>query len=359
MDRFQFNIYSRLMNPFRNMVTGGLYADLQFLKLDRNMDGYVDPNELGYTPNPYNALNGGAYETKETLKIENEEIQMETKSLGMCLKTIKLPQPLPKPQTKPSKSQELKSLFTLSSTGNKNPKLKLNDCLVLFKTLYEENKISNIDMETFNFDKENLILNLFCNRSSVLKLLKLEELELKRINYEKWWIFDIWKGNLFKIVKQFKETNQMNDLILNLYQSMISCSSPVSKELIDGYIDQLSSKENSSNLDLIHKAVMYCCTSYQIEKAIDIFMNFNLYLYALCLAQIRSVSQSDLINRILIKYALYSNQVGDYETAVLCYVRLGDFENAYKILIRRNAKSDPEFEADIKFLLEKFSKYLS
>ncbi|CAF1097710.1 unnamed protein product [Brachionus calyciflorus] len=61
MDRFQFNIYSRLMNPFRNMVTGGLYADLQFLKLDRNMDGYVDPHELGYTPNPYNALNGGAY----------------------------------------------------------------------------------------------------------------------------------------------------------------------------------------------------------------------------------------------------------------------------------------------------------
>lgn len=257
---------------------------------------------------------------------------------------------------KSQKSTELKSLFTISSSGSRNPKQKLNDCILLFEHLVEKNKISNINQEIFEFNKENLILNIFCNRTSSLNLIAIEEAELKRIGYDKWWIFEIWKGNLYRIVKELKDLKHLNDLVMSLYQSMISIVNKSSLELVNSYIEQLSF--NGSNFDSVNKAILHCCCTYQVEKAVDICLENNLFQYALCIAQIRLPLKCEILRKILIKYAAYSTQVGDYETSVLCYIRLGDLENAYKTLIRRNAKNDTEFEQNLNYLSEKFKIYL-
>ncbi|CAF0862670.1 unnamed protein product [Brachionus calyciflorus] len=52
MDRYEFNVYSRLRNPIKNLLTGGLYADYQFLKHDKNMNGYIDNHELNHSHSP-------------------------------------------------------------------------------------------------------------------------------------------------------------------------------------------------------------------------------------------------------------------------------------------------------------------
>lgn len=272
-------------------------------------------------------------------------------------KHIKSVQGVLKTLTKSQKSTELKSLFTLSSPGSKNPKQKLKDCILLFEHLVEKNKISNINQEIFEFDKDNLILNIFCNRTSSLNLIQIEEEELKRINYEKWWIFEIWKGNLYKVVRELKNSKQLNDLVMSLYQSMISVINTSSLELVNYYIGQLSS--NGNNIESVNKAILHCCCTYQIEKAVEICLENNLFQYALCLAQIRLPLKSEILKKVLIKYAAYSTQVGDYETSVLCYIRLEDLENAYKTLIRRNAKNDCEFEQNLNFLSDKFKTYLN
>jgi hypothetical protein len=38
----------------------------------------------------------------------------------------------------------------------------------------------------------------------------------------------------------------------------------------------------------------------------------------------------------------------------MCYIRLNDFENAYKVLMRRNVKNELETENIIKKLLDEF-----
>ncbi|RNA10722.1 gem-associated 5 [Brachionus plicatilis] len=296
---------------------------------------------------------------QEINTIDSQITSQELKVLksGTELENIKIVQPVVKPAPRSQKQAELKSLFILSSSGSSTPKLKLNDCLVLYENLIEKNKISNINAEIFEFDRENLILSIFCNRISSLNLLRQEETELKRMGFERWWIFEIWKGNLFKVVKELKDSKQLNDLIMSLYQSTISVLNKSCLELVNSYIEQLSL--NGNNSDCVIRAILHCCCTYQIQKAVDICLEYNMYQYALCIAQIRLAADSEILSKILIKYAVYSTQVGDYEMAVLCYIRLGDLENAYKTLIRRNSKNDSEFEHCLKLLSEKFKVYLN
>jgi hypothetical protein len=78
-----------------------------------------------------------------------------------------------------------------------------------------------------------------------------------------------------------------------------------------------------------------------------------MFQYALCLAHLRLNSNDCQLNDILNSYAKYATFTGDYETSVMCYIRLNDFENAYKVLMRRNVKNELETENIIKKLNQK------
>ena len=98
---------------------------------------------------------------------------------------------------KSNTQRELKSLLMLSAQGNKSQKSKLKDCLSLFELLYEKqetiarevlSKNNNFDFVTCEFDIPTEQINLFAfgNRKSVIKLVELEKVELKRLNSDKW-----------------------------------------------------------------------------------------------------------------------------------------------------------------------------
>lgn len=189
------------------------------------------------------------------------------------------------------------------------------------------------------------------------KLLKLfvcsTLIDLEFLNNVLRYILDVWRGNLAKVFHEFYGQNNLNDIIFNLYQISVS-SNPNTLEFLTEYIDQLS-KNSSSYNEKIHKAVLYSLASFDVHKALEIYVANNLYLYALTLAQLRLAPTDPYLNIILNKYGVFATMNGDYETGVMCYMRSGDFENAYKVLIRRNVKGDVESEVLIKNLLEKIA----
>ena len=259
---------------------------------------------------------------------------------------------------------EIKSLFLLSSHGGKSQTLKLQDCLKLFETLYEKYISSknfdpkeihaDFELEKLEFSSEHLNLCLFGNRFSTLGMIKCEQAELKRLSFDKWWIFEAWRGNILKMFNDFKQQNNLDDLLLSLYHISIDSNNKNLVDPLKTYIDQLS----NGTLDQINKAVLFALASYDVKKAIDIYLKNNLFQYALCLAQLRLMPNSPLLQEVLSRYAFFANSSGDYETAVMCYIRLGDFENGFKCLIRRNCKNDLENENLIKKILEKFSLFM-
>lgn len=239
-----------------------------------------------------------------------------------------------------------KSLFQLSSKSNRGLSNKaLRDCLILFEKLYS-NENKNDELVDFKFDKENLNLCLFGNRKSTLELVKLEEKHLKEIGSDKWWIFDIWKGNIGKIMNESKD--KLNDFFMALYQTSIS--SLKDQSLTINYIEQLVQTGD------YQKAALYAVV-LNIPKSIEIYLLSNQYLCALCIAQLRlSFLNKSLFKQVLQKYAHYSAQNGDYETSVLCYIRLRDLEQASKVLTRRIIQNEEQRKLVDK-LLKAFSQY--
>ena len=303
-------------------------------------------------------------QTQDENKTRTSNEDLSSKSIKLSKKPLKLGS---------HQRGEIRSLFLLSSHGIKTQKSRLQDCLYLFEALYEkhsafsrfisENKSLktpalldfDFDLSIFSFAKEDkLNLCLFGNRVSTLDMLRSEQAELKRLNFDKWWICDIWRGNLLKIVNEFKQQNNMDDFLFSLYHIAVDSNNASSRELLETYIEQLS----KSTLDHINKAVLYALASYDVKRAIEIYLANNLFQYALCLAQLRLPSKSPLLSHVLNKYAQFANISGDYETAALCYIRLADFENGFKCLIRRNCKNDQESEQLIKNILDKFALFM-
>ena len=262
--------------------------------------------------------------------------------------------------------KELKSLLSLSSLGAKSLKSKIQDCLYLFEILFVQNEELKrsilegeplLDLMNFELSKEFWSLSPFCSRYTTLKLLSYEQIELIRLNSDKWWIFEVWRGNLAKIFHEFCERNSLNDVIFNLYQISISSNGNV-LTFLNEYIDQLS-KFPASSQDTVHKAAMYSLAAYDVNRAIEIYMTHNYYAYALVVAQLRLVPNDPYLKRIFSKYGKYASQIGDYETAVLCFLRIADFENAFKTLNRRNFKNDEETETLAKTLMKNITSFLN
>jgi len=300
-------------------------------------------------------------------KISNNElVQVEERSR----KVLKLTD-VSTNQTNQQSQRETKSLFLLSSHGCKSLKVKIQECLVLYKALYETHQVIvnkmkasldkldplELDFELcqFEFNPSQLNLCIFGNRLSTLHMLRLEQAELKRLNVDKWWYFEIWRGNIAKLVSESEANNNLNDLLVNLYQIALNANNneanSSSTSVLNNYISQLT----KGKTDQINKAVLYSIALYDVHKAINIYLSHNMFQYALCLAHLRLAPKDPFLYEILKKYASYATFIGDYETAAMCYIRMAEFESASKVLIRRNVKNDLECEALIKELLKKIS----
>lgn len=171
------------------------------------------------------------------------------------------------------------------------------------------------------------------------------------------YILDVWLGNLAKLFSDLCQQKALNDIIFNLYQISVS-SNPNTLEFLNEYIDQLAKSGSATSNEKVHKAVLYALASYNVHKAIEIYVANNMYLYALTIGQLRLAPGDPYLNIILNKYGLYATSNGDYETGVMCYLRSCDFESAYKVLLRRNSKGDEETELLIKDLMNKLARLM-
>ena len=106
-------------------------------------------NKLSKTPKVFSNLTGlnieqfkfllNSIQNEITLKDSGIVIEQEVEKL-IQKKTTKqtvIPSVI---ATSTSAQRELKTIFLLSSHGNKSPKSKLKDCITLFETLYEKNE---------------------------------------------------------------------------------------------------------------------------------------------------------------------------------------------------------------------------
>lgn len=253
----------------------------------------------------------------------------------------------------PTVGRELKSLFQLS--GPKSIRSRLHECVVLFEALYDENdkQRGEIHLRNFDFPSNCPMLNLLGNRSSVCGLLSLEEAELKKIQYDKWWIFEAWKGNIARVMDQSRANKQIDDALFTMYE--IAVNSTRDPQLLDEYIEQLSTSRDPEHM---HKAVLYALACSDPQRAVQIYLNAHMYPYALAIGHLRLAPNDPLFDTILLKYALHATLVGDFETAIQCYIRLNDIENALKLILRRNAKNDPECEQLIQSLTNRFENLI-
>ena len=156
-----------------------------------------------------------------------------------------------RPLTTPPLHKDTKSIFKLSSNSNKTLLNKLEDCWSLFQILYIDNDIvKNRDMiDEFKYDKitrESLNLCLYLNRAATLKLVNYEQNELKNAQSDKAYIFDVWKGDLAKLVEHLDEQENLNDFLINLYQ-LSRGSSEDTRALIDRQIERLVSPAKISD----------------------------------------------------------------------------------------------------------------
>lgn len=229
--------------------------------------------------------------------------------------------------------------------------------------MYENREISEckdlefdekIEMIDFEFDAENINLSLFGNRNSVMRMLDVEEEELRHQNSDKWFIFCIWRGNMQKVFREFEAKGLLNDFIYSLYQCSVVNFKAFSGEenaFLSSYCEQLCRNDDAQ------RAALYYTASNDIQKAIEVYLKNNQYRFALCLAQIRlSVTHKDILREILAKFAQFSAVNGDYETAVLCFIRLRDLTNASRVLMRRTVANEEQKQL-IDTLLNRFSAY--
>ncbi len=162
----------------------------------------------------------------------------------------------------------------------------------------------------------------------------------------------MWLGNLAKLFNDLHQQNNLNDIIFNLYQISVS-SNPITLDFLGIYIEQLSKGGTSTSNEKVHKAAMYALASYDVHKAIEIYTKNCLFVYALVIGQLRLSANDPCLENVLNKYGVYATTNGNYETGVMCYIRNGDFESAYKALWRRSVKGDEESETLIKTLMGK------
>lgn len=222
-----------------------------------------------------------------------------------------------------------------------------------FKSILEDIGLTQLD---FGDENQATIIRLFGNRQSVFHMLRQETAELRAMGYDKWWLLDAWKGDMQHVIAELRRTNALSDLAVVVYETAVN--STRSPDLLNAYIDQLRASGHE-HVENVHKAVLLSLSLYQTEQAVRIYAEKDMYQYALCVAILRRAPQfAGLVDEVLGKYAVYATSVGDYETAVMCYLRLHDVESAFSSLLRRNTKGDEQCEKIVAEMSAKLNDYL-
>ncbi|XP_044748302.1 gem-associated protein 5 [Coccinella septempunctata] len=182
-----------------------------------------------------------------------------------------------------------------------------------------------------NFSKEKSSFGkLFGTKDEVMTLLNTsEQSHISKGKFEAATTVSVFKGDLKDHIVEAIEQYRVTPLLISL-APMVSIS--LWQKACQTYAGQLAGKPDADPLEV----ALHFLACNNIEQAIEYLCEKELYKEALSLAKTRLPHDSIIIENIVMRWAQFSTICGNLETGAICYIKLGKYEEAVKLLFRRN-----------------------
>ncbi|XP_011499580.1 PREDICTED: gem-associated protein 5 [Ceratosolen solmsi marchali] len=189
----------------------------------------------------------------------------------------------------------------------------------------ETEKIPNNEPQTLKSNENNYVL-LGTEKNLENSLKKEKNILFLNGQHNVVTEIDLWCDNLMENLHQAMKEKRLSDFLVSLAPAI---SIETWKIMCEAYATQLVFEENP------HKAVSYLLCINKVHKAIDIFITEKLYKEAYALASSKLDAKDPIIKNILIEWATNAVKDGHFQNATECYIKLGQYTQAAKILERR------------------------
>ncbi|XP_014204867.1 gem-associated protein 5 isoform X2 [Copidosoma floridanum] len=161
---------------------------------------------------------------------------------------------------------------------------------------------------------------------------------------------DQWTGgNLKDSLLEAMKNSKLTDFSVSLAASV---SKEFYEQICDAYSSQLVFEENPQ------KAASYLLCINKVREAIDVLHAANFYRQAYIIAASRLDSKDPVIVNILTRWANYAQKVGNWQSAVECYIKLGDYTTAAKLLEGRKDLDSLVLAVDVAKLIKDQDKLI-
>ncbi|XP_045479376.1 uncharacterized protein LOC123684241 isoform X2 [Harmonia axyridis] len=208
-----------------------------------------------------------------------------------------------------------------------------------------------LDETVYNrtIDNPSNIQKLFGKKDDILLLLNsTEKTHLDKGRLESAATVSVFKGDLQIHIIEAIQQRRVTPLLISLAPSV---STSLWQKACETYASQLSSRSDADPLEV----VLYFLSSQKIEEAIEYLCEKEMFKEALALVKSRLPSDSVIIKDIIKRWAKYCAQCGNLEIAAICYIKLGKYEEAVKLLMRRNDVGILGFAYDLAEITENTS----
>ncbi|XP_046430819.1 gem-associated protein 5 isoform X1 [Neodiprion fabricii] len=185
--------------------------------------------------------------------------------------------------------------------------------------------------------RESQISSIFGSKEDVIKLLDMEKsVHAKLSQHDTVVEMDLWCDNLKQNLQEATKEKRLNDFLVSLAPSLSYKEWQVTCE---NYAEQLEFEGNR------RKAVSYLLCIHKIERAIQVFVEGKMFKEAYVLAKTKLDTSDPLVDSLLETWAVGTAKEGNFEEAVQCYIKLGNYGEAARLLSRRKDMGSLEVAA--------------
>ncbi|EFA02425.1 gem-associated protein 5 [Tribolium castaneum] len=184
-------------------------------------------------------------------------------------------------------------------------------------------------------------LELFGSKEQVSQLLDTNYNQQKKEGkFKSCELISLWKGDVGDYIQTAIDENRVNPTTINL-AAMVSPK--LWQDACLSYAKKLSEDAASDPFE----TAMYFLACHKIEEAINSLCTSLMFKEALVLAKQRLPENSVFITEVTQKWAEHCVTTGNFENAAFCYISIKEYENAAKVLARRNHKEFLDFAAEL------------
>ncbi|XP_065159215.1 gem-associated protein 5 isoform X2 [Atheta coriaria] len=204
----------------------------------------------------------------------------------------------------------------------------------------------HVMFEHYNRPKEevaedNLMLKLFGNPNCISEIIDAQK-DVHRskgkfalVNH-----LQMWSGDVGETIKKAITDGNLTPWLISV-APMISFS--LWQEAVEAYASQLADSTISDPVEI----ASYYLALHKVDEAIDILSVKQMYRESLVLAKLKKPDDTDLHKQILSQWASACVMTGQFEIAAQSYIAQGQFEEAAKVLYRRNDEPSLAFALEL------------